>query len=293
MARRKNHDSADYRQRAMALFEAGKNQIEIAAVLGVSQGSVSRYLHDARNQQPSPEQPCADDDDTKRGFDETCEKARREYTHNEIMAAVQGFAKLSELMWDLRRQSEANRYGVPLKALDREVKKARLALNGGKNDFAQPHWEIELSQKPVATADLLQQIISLLKSHVVFPDDAAKAAALWLAFDWTHDAATHSPMLLVTSAERDSGKTTLLGLVCFLSRCGLMVIDPSPAVLFRMIEKWRPTLIVDEADDQFKENPQLRAIINSGWTRGAGVPRCNPTPTNQSSFLRSGRRLSA
>ena len=55
-----------------------------------------------------------------------------------------------------------------------------------------------------------------------------------------------------------------------------MVVDPSPAVLYRLVEKWKPTLIVDEADDQFKENPPLRAVVNSGWTRGAGVPRCNP-----------------
>jgi hypothetical protein len=83
-------------------------------------------------------------------------------------------------------------------------------------------------------------------------------------------------MLLVTSAERDSGKTTLLGLVNLLSPRGLMIVDPSPAVLYRLVEKWKPTLVVDEADDQFKENPPLRAVVNSGWTRGAGVPRCNP-----------------
>ena len=55
-----------------------------------------------------------------------------------------------------------------------------------------------------------------------------------------------------------------------------MLVDPSPAVLYRLIEKWNPTLVVDEADDQFKENPPLRAVVNSGWTRGAGVPRCDP-----------------
>ena len=33
---------------------------------------------------------------------------------------------------------------------------------------------------------------------------------------------------------------------------------------------------MDEADTAFKNNPELRAVVNSGWTRGAGVPRCNP-----------------
>ena len=43
-----------------------------------------------------------------------------------------------------------------------------------------------------------------------------------------------------------------------------------------MIESWHPTLIVDEADVAFRNNPELRAVINAGWTRGAGVPRCHP-----------------
>ena len=37
-----------------------------------------------------------------------------------------------------------------------------------------------------------------------------------------------------------------------------------------------PDLLVDEADDAFKSNVELRTVINSGWTRGTGVPRCNP-----------------
>jgi hypothetical protein len=35
-------------------------------------------------------------------------------------------------------------------------------------------------------------------------------------------------------------------------------------------------LIVDEADDALSDNPDLRSVINSGWTRGQGVIRCHP-----------------
>ena len=48
----------------------------------------------------------------------------------------------------------------------------------------------------------------------------------------------------------------------------------SEATLFRGIEKWRPTLVVDEADVLLVDNEGLRSVINSGWTRGSGVPRC-------------------
>jgi hypothetical protein len=36
--------------------------------------------------------------------------------------------------------------------------------------------------------------------------------------------------------------------------------------LFRSIAKWEPCLIVDEADDALSDNPDLRNVINSGWT---------------------------
>ena len=48
----------------------------------------------------------------------------------------------------------------------------------------------------------------------------------------------------------------------------------SEAALFRSIEKWQPMIIVDEADVLLVDNEPLRAVINSGWTRGAVVLRC-------------------
>jgi hypothetical protein len=80
--------------------------------------------------------------------------------------------------------------------------------------------------------------------------------------------------LLVTSVERDSGKTTLLNLITFLAPRALLCVEISEAALFRGIELWQPTIIVDEADVILINNEPLRSAINSGWTRGASVPRC-------------------
>ena len=75
----------------------------------------------------------------------------------------------------------------------------------------------------------------------------------------------------MTSAEANSGKTTLISVVSFLVPRGLMTTGISEAALFRSIEKWLPTVIADEADVLLVDNDPLRAVINSGWTRGAGV----------------------
>jgi putative DNA primase/helicase len=207
-------------------------------------------------------------------FDENVEKERRKQHLLRAGREIDRCAALLPIEYSIERKSVASRLGMRVSDLDRYVDAKR--PKGEEDGFMQPHWPVEPAAKPVLTGTLLRQISDRLKQHIIFSDEAASAVALWLAFAWTHGAHTHSPMLLVTSAERDSGKTTLLALVNFLAPRGLMVIDPSAAVLVRMVEKWKPTLIVDEADDQFKQNPTLRSVINSGWTRGAGVPRCHP-----------------
>jgi hypothetical protein len=104
---------------------------------------------------------------------------------------------------------------------------------------------------------------------------AATAATLWVGFAWTHDAYAHSPLLLATSKEPNSGKT-LVELLKLLVPRGLSAIDMTGATLFRFIERFNPTFVLDEADTLFRENEQLRVLFNSGWTRGSGVPRINP-----------------
>jgi hypothetical protein len=108
-------------------------------------------------------------------------------------------------------------------------------------------------------------------------EEQAIVIALWILLTWVHEmAAGHSPILLVSSAEANTGKSTLLGLIGFLARYEFLSVSISGPALFRSIEKWCPTSVVDEADKTFVNNDDLREVINSGWTRGQGVARCEP-----------------
>jgi putative DNA primase/helicase len=194
-------------------------------------------------------------------------------TKEDLEYAVAKLAKYTPLELDIVAKEWAARLGVKVTTLVSEVKKARRA---GGAEVMQPHWKVELWPQPVSPSDVLARIKRRLKRHVFMTDEAATATSLWVMFAWVHEAAVHSPILLVSSPEAECGKSTLLGLINYLVPRGCIIVDVSSAVLFRMIEKWHPTLIVDEADDAFKGNPELRGVINSGWTRGAGVPRCQP-----------------
>ena len=174
--------------------------------------------------------------------------------------------------------------GISLKYLDMEYADRHKKTVAIARSAEKPHWTVELWPEPVDNDALLRDLTARIRRHVVMDGDSALASALWVMFAWVHNVAVHSPMLMARSPEAECGKSTLLGLISFLVPRGLVYIGGTPAVVYRMIEHYHPTLIVDEADDVFKDDPELRAVINSGWTRGAGVPRCNPE-TNEPEFF--------
>jgi len=60
-----------------------------------------------------------------------------------------------------------------------------------------------------------------------------------------------------------------------LVRRPLLATNIAPAPLFRCVEEFRPTLLLDEADAWLKENEELRGILNGGHSRKtAKVIRC-------------------
>src|SRR5262249_49304181 len=103
----------------------------------------------------------------------------------------------------------------------------------------------------------------------------AFVCSLWIGFSWIHEHATYSPILFVTSPERDSGKSTLMGVIEFLVRRSLSSVGISGPALYRSTEKWGPTFVIDEADKAFVQNLDLEQAVNSGWTRGQGLTRCD------------------
>ena len=189
---------------------------------------------------------------------------------------IDNLARLGRLEYEQRRSEAAKGLGIRRGALDEEVKARRAerrAQSGPPPLFG--HWEVEPWPEEVDTDALLLSLKRRVQRHVILSNEAATVVALWVLFAWAHDtAAVHSPILRVTSPEANSGKTTLLSVVAFVVPRALLCVEISEATLFRGVELWQPTIIVDEADVILVNNEPLRAVVNSGWTRGAVVPRC-------------------
>jgi putative DNA primase/helicase len=200
----------------------------------------------------------------------------QDYSRDE-QAKIQQLSTLSELEYQRQRSSAAKELGIGVPALDRLVSKKRIELAAEAAPPLFSHWAVKPWPEPIDLDVLLQRIVEKIRRHVVMSEDQAVAVALWVALTWVHEtAAVHSPILLVTSAEANSGKSTLVGLVGFLARNALLSVSITGPALFRSIEKWQPTFAIDEADTAFIKNDDLRAVVNSGWTRGQSVIRCDP-----------------
>ncbi|MFH1672935.1 MAG: DUF3631 domain-containing protein [Pseudomonadota bacterium] len=177
--------------------------------------------------------------------------------------AIQRLAKLPPLQYDQVRRAEAKALGVRPATLDEIVKAARK----GTDNTGLPFIEVESWETPVDPARLLSDIAQTIRRFIVCTEEIANAVALWVAMTWFIAVVQVAPLAVITAPEKRCGKTLLLNLLGQLSARSVTASNISPAALFRTIEKWAPTLLIDEADSFLKDNEELRGLLNSGHTR--------------------------
>lgn len=184
---------------------------------------------------------------------------------------------MSPLDYDRKRQEMADRLGVRVGTLDAAVAQLRgepLADTSADAGLV-ASWAIESWPEPIAGAEILDELVAVFSRYVVLPAHGAEALALWALHAWAHDAATVSPLAALLSPEKRCGKTTVLLIMRYTAPRPLPAANVTAAVLFRAIERWRPTVLVDEADTFLEDDGELRGIINSGHVRAmAQTIRC-------------------
>jgi hypothetical protein len=133
-------------------------------------------------------------------------------------------------------------------------------------------------------AELLDELLSTIKSYVIFADQRQPVAVvLWVAATYAISVLQHATRLVVTSPQKRCGKSRLLDIVAGLGHSSLLCVNATPAAVFRSIkrtEEQPPTLIVDEADALWgtkrnaENNEDLRALFNAGFQRNRPALRC-------------------
>ena len=136
--------------------------------------------------------------------------------------------------------------------------------------------------------EIAEATCKLVKKHLVTESHTPEAMTLWVILTYCFTAFRCLPKLAIISPEKRCGKSTALEIIQGLAHKELTASNVSSAVLYRSIEIWKPTLIIDEVDTFLNTNEELRGIINSGHTKGtAYVLRCtgqNHEPQQFSTF---------
>ncbi len=188
-----------------------------------------------------------------------------EETEKTLLNELEG---LSPLEYDRRREAAADKLGVRVTALDREVDLRRPRHDDAKGQGrALQLLDPEPWPESVDGAALLNMIVAILQRFLALPKNGAEAMALWILHAHAHEAADIAPRLVFTSPLPRCGKTTALSIIGRLVPRPLLASNITAAAVFRVIEAAKPTLIIDEADTFIKDSDELKGVLNSGHTR--------------------------
>lgn len=200
----------------------------------------------------------------------TATETATESSVDPLTEAVNRLAKLPPLEYDKVRRQEAKKLGVRPGTLDSAIKGAR---QEEVNDS--PFEDVEPWHEPVDGAALLSDIAATIRRFIICGQETAYAVALWVSLAWFIDVIQVAPLAVITAPEKRCGKSMLLFLIGRLVPRPLMSSSITPSALFRSIDLWQPTLLIDEVDACLKDNEELRGLINCGHTRDSAFTiRC-------------------
>ena len=189
-------------------------------------------------------------------------------------AELNRLALLPSIEYGQARKPLAEQLGIAVGYLDAAVIARKKELTPAANVGNGRPLEMQTivpAEHPVDGAMLLQMLLEVMGKYVVLPDHAALAIALWIIRAHCDDAFSISPRLAILSPVKRCGKTTLLEIIAKLLPRPLPTSNVTASVIFRVIEKLHPSLLIDEADSFMRENEELRGIVNSGHRRNSAT----------------------
>jgi hypothetical protein len=119
--------------------------------------------------------------------------------------------------------------------------------------------------------DLIPDIQKFIQKYVALPSkNEALVLATWVLHTWNFGAANVTPYLYIYSFKPSSGKSTLLETLQVIARNARRADDMTAPVMFKIIERECPTLLMDEIDTQWSgsRNEPKRNVLNTGYRKG-------------------------
>ena len=184
-----------------------------------------------------------------------------------LIACIDGLAKLNDIKLHLA-----------LSEVTREFKLSKDKVLSWVHEHKQGGLvaEIEPYHEPVTHDEIYTALYSLVHEHMAIDEPLKVAFVLWVIFTYLTDISDFAPLAWITAPERQCGKSTLLGLFDRVVNKPYPIVNPTQAVIYRVMEQFKPTLLIDEIDTSLKDKNELLGIVNAGYSRHANkVPRVN------------------
>lgn len=198
------------------------------------------------------------------------------------LAAARDRERVAEQVTDpaLRAELEAVLRGAGAELATRELERA--AHDDGDNADDRPGRALTVIDpepwpEPVQGTDLIRAGADLLGRHAWFRDPGyGLTVATWALATWCVEHLRLAPVLVLVSATKICGKSTVLELLELVARRPRLTLLITPAALFRLTEQHHETLLIDEAEGVGSATPtgqDLLSILNAGYRRGYKVIR--------------------
>lgn len=196
-----------------------------------------------------------------------------------IAGEVERLARLRPIEREREAKAAAEGLGCTWRTLLKQANECARQLNADAEPCKDADTIIFNEPEPwpnlIRSADvLLNDIARVILQHVVTSAEAADAAALWILHTHCFRAFGYTPRFNIRSPIRGCGKSTFLAVI------GAMVAKPksaenvTTAVMFRLVDQYAPTVLLDEYDTFLPGNEELRGILNAGCVPGGTVLRC-------------------
>jgi hypothetical protein len=123
-------------------------------------------------------------------------------------------------------------------------------------------------------ADLDADIESYVSTYLDLKPLQLKLTAKYIRFTYVFDKVLELSYLNPTG-DPGSGKSRFGLTVCIAARRGLSLITPSAASLYRIVDKFKPTLFIDEFNSNANSDDvaAIIQILNAGFQQTAQIPR--------------------
>ena len=157
--------------------------------------------------------------------------------------------------------------------IDEEVQKKAILLPSDAEEY-----------KDDKTLD--EEIKAFIRKWLDIPENVLQFAIWNIKRSWVYER-FHTLNYLRALGDTGQGKTRFLDTLGYIHYKPLFTSGATtPAPIFRMIDKWRGTLIIDEADfKQSDESQDIIKIINQGYEKGKFIMRCDQNDAKQIQFF--------